>query len=840
MFRQPPTLRPATQALLERIAWTPTERGPLLIVGPERIIQTGPGSRMGPSLFASPGATEVNVLELATKLKRRLVHTTGLSALVPEFYWPLNPPQTQQLSPQDALLALAASLDPRQWQLLCGQSGLRARDLSTTQQGFVRALLPPILATTRNPQAAPVPAEAIAQGSLQLKRGISFSYVYQDEKLNQGGGGTFGGRGISGDTRPQLTRGFPNPRNANGRDSGGVPNQLKPSQLDYKNPSLTRRIPLEGATTVGELLLRASQATGLELLADKRIGEQPVWSKQAPGQSAAVGEVLELLALSVTGAFRLIDVPGKSRAWVLTDDIEGLAPRIARQQKAAQEAEKPKEAQRQAMIERLKAAQPTSPIPYDNSYGLDSSILKQLEETQKKETWGYAVVPLSGLSPTIAQQLKENIQSTVQEQAAGQSRSSINGIVNPPLDSSRIKIASRQLLLTFEVPGFGVYNDDFSGFQLDNALRQARQAAEPNTIPPAPPRPKLSTQIAVFAPASPAEAQRVVEAAAAAKLAQLWISTDGARLEPLKAALAEGKKRGIPIVAQVVLSQLPSSAPADQDWFDKPALYRVPDSPETRRALLPLLRTLASLPGLAGLALAETVAPGYISPRANRFGGTTAQEYGYTPERRLAFLRSEGYDPIDLTGRGESGELRRPMSMGMMVRRPSPDAPAPASPPDPFTRWNALRFAANKALLTEVFSALKSANPRLTLWIEGRQESQLLNSWYGTWERPEPFPTYRVPGFGDSGEEAPFEADDVKQARRFSKEVLFANSYPDPLLETMRSRRARESVTAWWTELLNGEVREKGVFPWDGAVLDLRTLPTDEALRVFKAIQLSL
>jgi hypothetical protein len=71
MFRQAPTLRPATLAPLERIAWTPAERGPLLVVGPERIIRTATGLT-SPRFSGFPGAGALNVLEVGDVMHRQL------------------------------------------------------------------------------------------------------------------------------------------------------------------------------------------------------------------------------------------------------------------------------------------------------------------------------------------------------------------------------------------------------------------------------------------------------------------------------------------------------------------------------------------------------------------------------------------------------------------------------------------------------------------------------------------------------------------------------------------------------------------------------------------------
>ncbi len=837
---QAPALRPTTLAALERIVWNATERGPLLIINPERVVSLG-GMRFPNLVFR--GTEGVNVLEAGRVMERKLAHTERLSALVPETLQTLAFEAPQALNPQDATLALAASLSPAQWQLLCGTNGLGARDLSAEQQRYFQALLPQeltqgALGQQERSDAEKVPATALAQGQLHLGRKTNFYFVYQEEKLNRGVGGSFSGKTITGeDPRPRLSRDF-SARPVR-PETPSTQNRLKPSHLDYKSAALNKPVSLEGLTTVGELVQRAAQATRLELIADRRIANQPLWVRLTPGQSVPAGEVLELLALSVTGTFRKLEVPGKGVAFVLTDDIEGLAPRLARQRQWQQEAQKPAQERQKAYTERLKATNPERFIGYDNEFGLDAGLLSRLDESRQTAPggWGYLTTPLSTLPPSIAKQLTSNIQSSIEDYQKGLSRSTINGVVNPPLDPNRVKLVTMELQFSLDVPGYGLYKDDsIRSSTLSQALRSIRRDLDPTPLPPLPPRPPLKQSIVVLAPTSEAEARQVVEAAAAARLTRLWIVTDGAKLEPLKAAVAAGKKVGLPIVALLVLSQLPETAPADVDLFGQPSPYRIPDSPQTRAVLLPRLRAVATLPDLAGIALAETAALGYVAKKSSSMGGgqLVPNDYGYTPERRLNFLRTEGYDPLDITTGNN-------VYMGAFSRslffRSSPQLSTPQI--DPTVRWSEVRFAANKALLSEVYTTLKTANPTLPLWIEGRQQEygNLLNSWYGSWDKAEPLPSYRTFHEREPGTDPTPLEDDIGQARQYSKEILFANPYPDPLIQ-QRSPRVKESLEAWWTILLTGELRENNVYPWDGAVLDLRTLPIEEALKVLKATKL--
>ena len=844
---QQPVFRSSrVSAYLERIAWTPQERGPLLVVAPDNMIRVLNGAH-SPNLSKLSGEGGLNVLEVAEALERRLVRTTSLSALVMEKMLVLNSklgkPDLSKLSTQDALLALTSSLDEQQWKLLCGTSGLGVRDLSAQQQPLFSRLLPQglIVGDFGSSNSMPVPESAIAQSRLKLSRSVQFWFAYQDEKLNASGGGGFSGRVQSNDTRPKLSKDFrvrPSSSSTYGvMLSELLPNRLKPSQLDYKSPSLDKRIGLEGAKTITALLERVTQATGFEIRADKRIGDLALWLRSTPEQSVRAGDLLELLALSVTGAFRKLEVPGQRPLWLLTDDIEGLATRQMQQERWKLESEKLVNEVRKGYRERLKNTKPERFVTTDNSYGLSPELLKSIPAGNQMKS---VVVALSALPKNISSQLETILQEQIKAQEEGRSQSSINGVRNPALDPTRIKLGQRGLELSVIVPGYGVYPDQGTasslGFEMENASRER----EPRPMAPTaePIRPDVRTRIAIFAPTTPEEARQVVGAAATAKLSGVWITTDGVKLEVLKAALEEGKKVGVLVGAMLPVAHLPENAPADLNILGETGTYRIPDAPETTRELLPRLRALATIPGLAGLALTETAAPGYLSATLSRFGRSNNAEYGYTPTRRLSFVRSEGYDPIDLGSFVEVGFLSNPMRNSMMQFRPSPDTPRPTPPVNPLERWSQVRFEANKALLTQVYTTLKAASPSLPLWLKSRSQGFAQNDWFGSWDKADILPTFvfsfPMDSFGgEAGDERPNPYNPLPQARRTSQQVLFTTKFPEAQPTT-----AAFAASRWWTDTLAGQQLNQKAFPWDGAVLDLSTLPTDKALATLQEIKL--
>ncbi|WP_395091527.1 hypothetical protein [Armatimonas sp.] len=826
---------------LERVIWTPQERGPLLVVSPDTMIRVLNGAH-SPDMSKLSREGGINVLDFAAAMERKLARTGTLSALVMEKMLVLNSklrkPDLSQLSSHDALVALAASLDERQWQLLCGTNGLGLHDLSAQQQPLFSRILPQglLVGNFGAPNAMPVPPSAIAQSRLQISRALQFWFAYQDEKLNGGFGGSFSGSVQGNDTRPKLSKDF----RARGQSSANygvtlsevLPNRLKPSQLDYKSTSFDKRIALEGAKTIEELLGRVTQATGFEIRGDKRIAELSLWLRNTPDQSARAGDLLELLALSVTGAFRKLEAPGQRPLWLLTDDIEGLATRQARQERWRVEAEKLVSEVRHGYRERFKATKPEHFISTDNSYGLSPELIKSVQGVQAGGQMKTAV-PLNALPKSISDQLETILKQQIKSQEEGHSQSSINGVLNPPLDPSRIRLSQNQLDLSVIVPGYGVYQDQSTASSLGNELQNASQ--DQTTRPPAPEpvRPEIRTRIAIFAPKTPAEAQQALTAAATARLSAVWIATDGGKLETLKAALEEGKKVGIPVGATVALARLPENAPADLNLLGETGPYRIPDAPETAAALLPYLRTLAALPGLAGLALTETAAPGYLSGALSRFGRSNTSEYGYTPARRLSFVRTEGYDPIDLGTFSDVGFLTNPMRNNRMVFRSPDGTPQPTPPPNPMERWNRVRFEANKALMSQVYSALKEVTPALPFWLKSRAQEFSQSDWFGSWDKADALPTFVLafPTTPLVEEERPDPYNPLPQARRTSRQILFTRA-------AVRFEGDKTPLANWWSWTLTSGLYNQKTFPWDGVVLDLSALPIEKAIAALQEIKL--
>ena len=116
-----------------------------------------------------------------------------------------------------------------------------------------------------------------------------------------------------------------------------VPVRPKPSELAYENTVLDTAVSLADAKTVGDLVARAKEKTGVEVYCDPRFRSLTFWAKGAETHTVRAGDLLKALALGVSGTFRRV-FDGKTAAYVLTDDLEGLGTRQARINEWAQAA----------------------------------------------------------------------------------------------------------------------------------------------------------------------------------------------------------------------------------------------------------------------------------------------------------------------------------------------------------------------------------------------------------------------------------------------------------------------------------------------------------------------
>ncbi len=150
---------------------------------------------------------------------------------------------------------------------------------------------------------------------------------------------------------------------------------------------------------------------------------------------------------------------------------------------------------------------------------------------------------------------------------------------------------------------------------------------------------------------------------------------------------------------------------------------------------------------------------GYADPGDERTldveGG--AWDLGYTPALRLAFLRREGIDPVDVPPLDYKTTIctaATPACRSSRAARSKSAAPAAGIAPDPgqrrpLGRWKSLRYETNVRLLSALFAAVRCrpdtppAGPQSLRFVRER-----FRRWFALWDKPDVLPrrTYAAQG----------------------------------------------------------------------------------------------
>jgi hypothetical protein len=257
----------------------------------------------------------------------------------------------------------------------------------------------------------------------------------------------------------------------------------KPGGLGFDAPALDAPIPLapeetagaaaEGGPaagrrplTVGGLVRRAGRAAGLELYADVRVADLPVFVRGgesltggAPARARA-GDVLRALSLALSGTFRAI-----GPAFVLTDDLEGLAARQARIFEWYEEAMSRGQRLSTELQKRIEAAQP---VPYLGARGGDElaltpELMRTLSEKQEQAArdrdlggMGGHDLPLSALPAPMRKLIRDGLSRLAQAVREGRASGPV-----PVVDRVRV---DPQLRLAYLIPQMGAVDDPTISF----------------------------------------------------------------------------------------------------------------------------------------------------------------------------------------------------------------------------------------------------------------------------------------------------------------------------------------------------------------------------------------
>jgi hypothetical protein len=475
---------------------------------------------------------------------------------------------------------------------------------------------------------------------------------------------------------------------------------------------------------------------------------------------------------------------------------------------------------------------------------------------------------------------------------------------NPELQTDRVAV-NVKVRAAFVVPDIGVVSAQgySSGFDAEQSLNPvpSRQAQFSGRsvfgTPPSPGSltipPDYKVRALLVAPRNTDEAARAITAAKKFGFNQVWLDIPPALpKELLSAAIAKGKENGISVGAVVRLlrsasaddttdkagdaNPLPidrnllgettreyaarrATAPFTASPFTAMSLppkqeserllargdWLLPDSPSFQATTVSRVAAIAETPGLAGIVLRDTAAPGYdgtpmvVSPFDSRDG---AEQMGYTETMRLAFLRESGIDPIDLSPL-QQGRLNLPFggsyapflefqlpffpdqganSASYRINGQSAD---PLGAKNGMARWSTFRAAKSETFTQSIVKAIRTRVPELSLWIQRGGDSLSGNSMSSFFDSdageakaestasipPTASPTIPVTG-----------------PPHTSSALVTVRSAPLSGEETGPSTASTEAINRFHMRL--SSVLNRVPPGWGGIAFDLTELPVDRAL----------
>jgi hypothetical protein len=785
--------RPRTLAeFLAQISWNPQRDGALLAVDPAGTLRdeaavTGPEQqaatlRAGLSLFhRAPFAFGALTVIAPTEM----VQLVDKPNQPPNFY--------DGLPASLKVKYLLATLSADQWAKL-GKDGLGVSDLMGEQRAVFLSLLPEPFRYTNQPlddrgygkaggASVTLNPQDRQQVKLRVFQQLSMMLPLVDEPRSYTGAdfsrwpgqpnGHKLSRDTAGDNRTLYGVSF----------RSVVPNKLKPADLNYRLPALAAAVSLQQAATVQDLISRIAAATHIEIIADLRVAQLPLFVR---GDAARAGDLLRALALAVTGTYRAVD-----SAYVLTGDLVGLG---TRQWRAADWFRDVDTRARQWGEEiTTKIAQQGGRNGGINALGFapnDSYTLSpdQIAEAWRRDNAGGAQVDfdVSTLPPALQQLIHEIAERS------------------PAIQKNRDDRAwiTPQFKFGYQLPNGDLLDPEGENLGATERYQPRETTGQDHTPAPRPtpapgPLPAAEQRFLFMTPDVSKDITGIVAAVRRAGFTDLALNTEEAPL--LKAAVLAARggtgANGMRIYACIAPFRMDSEGKEAAEQADrningetaaevaaarkqsarwKEYLRLVADNtmpmyiPERvigvtsasapgqpqMNARFRRIAALARTNGLAGLFLYATQPAGYAGQHqetisiANADGPLVEQgNLGYAPPLRLAFLRQYGVDPLDLIPsnlyfRGDLSHPFFPDPQTSSIRSERLRKTLNSLEP----QWNRFRAQLNQDAMTTLYTALRMARPDLPLYVESRDEwdngHDLLHfrAAYAAWLQPDNLP----------------------------------------------------------------------------------------------------
>ena len=633
-----------------------------------------------------------------------------------------------------------------------------------------------------------------------------------------------------------------------------MPNALKPSDLDLDGKKWEQAVRLEGVKTVGDLIARIGLTTQTELYADRRYEKRAVLligPKGLPAPPERAKDLLRALALCVAGAYRKV-----GPAYVLTDDVAGLGARRTLLSRFSQAADVARHAAlAEAADAFIGAHGGVDDLPTLDGQRAFSDAQKA--QAAKDGNTGFEMgqgaqiqATLDKLTPEQQDTARRFAAAWEADHPAGQPQNGEQQEVT--LDGKLLLMAQPMFLLQSPtLPGtvgldsyFSVWDLFRPSGKLGEEMRRKRQQAAPAPVPPptparaAPPAPSLASLLApiprravIAQPRTAQDVDSLVASLMAVHLNQLWLdvfSEGHSHLDTgiLTEALARTKGTGIVVIPTLDLLKWAGDAPEGardltvlgetsaqaaahrqraeavvnqgltaEEAAKQPAptdLSVSPVSPEVRQTLTALVQRLAATPGVAAFALRETVTTGYDRDADSHYG-VQGDTLGYTPALRLAFLRKNHVDPVDMEPETYEGQMNIDLSLpdfqdweGMAVATKD---------------WNSFRAGADLDLLQTLLAAARQGAGHPVPFLIKQRRPSWHGNWYGLWNDPRA----KLP---ELSEELAFGGSDMNASfTGFARAQSRTNIFEMNRWEA----QSKDGLTAALQQLKPG---------WDGIVLD--------------------
>ncbi|MBC7808476.1 MAG: hypothetical protein H7145_20270 [Akkermansiaceae bacterium] len=751
----PPPVNPATLAgCLRYLDWDPAERGPLLIIAPDLAklkgaaygnhidFQSGTITPVGGADAVRVGKNGFRLDAVCPRYRRKLVTVGSLSTVIPDTMAVLRyknlpePDLVQGVRPEVGPQLLLGTLTPAQWRRLMSTDGIGIGDLKREQRAIFADLFPQNMKVYRSVPANPdtehrkeeIPLSGVnlSDFRLHLYQDLSWTYSFQ------GTNGSFLGLGNGdweGAGEPAYSVDFP--RNETGDNASGSgdydpdgglpsafgvtlmethPNRRKPSDMEYGAPMWNAAVAVYGVKTVGELVARIREASGVEVYADRRYAELPVYVRTVSQKTVRSGDLLEALALSVTGTYRRV-ASGSHAAYVMTDDRVGSGVRFAAIGSWVQDARKQLEEARKRFAASTKSADVFVNAPWvsGNDMAPSAALLKKFTERTKPriadEDPQDRAVRVSDLPSGAQRRIQSQLKWWREKVAEGDDTS------YKPLRENDVDISAK-LRIVLTIPGVGTVPF------LNYDLQPDAPSAEPDIFDEllwlrsgtTPPDMTASLPLRIEAEwfgrrvlavrmESVGDARKAARLAKAHRFNGLLLPVGDRSPEVVAQWLAAAREvaPGMAMWLKVSLFRregatgLDMGLAGEKDRLDRnvsgetyaESLRRPVVSPYglygefpplqmgdsvtgdyfalgEKDALQAVQSRIVSLakqsPGITGIVFTNTSPPGYAGQNMGQ-GFSPDRELGYTPAMRLAFLRENGVDPVDLSPFGDLGQV---------------------------------------------------------------------------------------------------------------------------------------------------------------------------------------